>query len=120
MNYIELINQFWRIRRSKKITQIQADLYYFLLHECNMRNWENPFEFPNTLITAAIGISEPSLVDARARLKQLGLIDFEPGERKKKSPVYYLNNLSKNRAKTEQKPSKKVNILLKHKSRIYL
>jgi hypothetical protein len=107
MNYIELINQFWQVRRGKRITSTQADLYFCLLQESNTRNWENPFTFSNVQICANIGVSEPTLIDARARLKQLGLIDFEPGERKSTSPRYkilYLNNFSitfsKNRAKT--------------------
>ena len=111
MNYIELINQFWKLRRSKKVTSTQADLYYCLLQECNLRDWENPFEFSNTTLCATIGLSEPTMIDARKKLKQLGLINFESGERKAKSPLYYLNNLSKNRAKpitkTEQKAKQK-------------
>lgn len=124
MSYIDLINQFWRTRRSKRITGNQADVYYCLMQECNERNWENPFEFPNMSICARIGITEPTLIDARARLKQLGLIEFEAGERKVKSPVYtllYLNDFSitfsKNRAKTEYKPSIKVNLLNKTKKK---
>lgn len=117
MNYIEMINQFWMIRRSKKITPAQAYLYFGLLQECNERNWENPFEYPNESICARIGISEPTMIDARARLKQLGLIDFESGERNKKSPIYYLNNLSNNRAETELKPSRTPNLKYKNKTR---
>lgn len=79
---------------------MQADLYYFLIQECNERDWENPFECANTRIVASIPISEPSLIDARNRLKQLGLIDFIGGKKNECSPVYSLvclNNLSKNR-----------------------
>ena len=89
MNYIELINQFWRTRRSKRITGNQADLYYCLLQECNERGWENPFEFPNRLICAKIGMSEPTLITSRARLKQLGLIDFKSGK-SNQSPEYVI------------------------------
>lgn len=115
MNYIVQLNQFWKLRRSKRITSIQADLYYFLLQECNGKDWENPFECSNKLICASIGISEPTLIDARNRLKQYGLIEFKPGKRSEMSPVYELvnlNNLSKNRVQalaeglveTEQTP----------------
>ena len=101
MNYIELINQFWQTRRSKRITNLQADLYYYLLQECNVRGWENPFEVSNKFICANIGITEPSLIDARNRLQQLGLIDFQGGKRNVISPVYYLkcnlNDFSRNR-----------------------
>lgn len=104
MNYIELINQFWQIRRSRRITSLQADVYFCLLNECNLRGWENPFEISNGLICASIGISEPSLIDARNRLQQAGLIQFEKGIRKAKRPVYYLNNLSKSLSINRVKP----------------
>lgn len=94
MNYLKLINQFWQLRRSKRITNLQADLYYFLMQECNLRNWENPFQVPNGLICVGIGITEKSLIDARNVLKQIGLIDFEPGITKRKAPVYYLLDYS--------------------------
>ncbi len=96
MNYIEVKNQFWRLRRSKRITNLQADLYDFLINESSSRgvgnNWENPFQCPNGLVCTAIGISEKSLIDARNVLQQLGLIEFENGVTKQKSPVYFLND----------------------------
>lgn len=104
MNYIELINQFWQIRRSKRITSLQADVYFTLLNECNLRGWENPFEVSNKLICATIGISEPSLIDSRNRLQQIGLIEFQNGKRNSQSPIYYLNILSRNRTVTLVEP----------------
>jgi hypothetical protein len=86
--------QFWKIRRSRKITNLQADIFYFLMWECNCRGWENPFQIGNQLICAAIGITEKSLIINRNSLKQLGLIDFDPGITKKKAPTYYLLNSS--------------------------
>ncbi|MBO5507766.1 MAG: hypothetical protein J6A00_08420 [Bacteroides sp.] len=44
-------------------------------------------------------MSEPTLIDCRNRLQQKGLIDFQAGKRRSKSPVYYLNNLSKDFSK---------------------
>lgn len=94
MNYVETVNQFWRLRRSKRITNLQADLYFFLLNESSSRgigsNWENPFQCPNGLVCSAIGISEKSLIDARNVLQQIGLIEFESGVTKQKAPVYHL------------------------------
>lgn len=110
MNYIELINQFWRMRRSKIITSVEADLYYYLMNVCNELNWENPFEHPNKLIVATIGVTEKTMIEARNRLKQKGLIDFEPGKRKAKSPVYtllYCNKSSKKESKRESKNNSK-------------
>jgi hypothetical protein len=111
MNYITLINQFWRVRRSKRVTSVEADLYFYLMNVCNELNWENPFEHPNKLIVATIGVTEKTMIEARNRLKQKGLIDFEPGKRKAKSPVYtilYSNNSSIKESKKEcKKESKK-------------
>jgi len=90
MNYLKLINQFWQVRRSRRVTNLQADVYYFLLQECNIRTWENPFQCPNGLICSSIGITEKSLIDARNALQQLGLIEVEKGVTKQKSPSYYL------------------------------
>lgn len=108
MNYIELINHFWKERRRTRLASTEADLYYFLMQESNIRGWENPFECSNGLIAATIGVTEKTLIDARSRLQQKGLISFVPGQRKKKSPVYTLLHgkmESKSKAKT---PKKKV------------
>lgn len=97
MNYIELINQFWKTRRSVKFSSNESDLYYFLLQESNSRSWENPFECSNGLICASIGLTEKTLIDVRNRLQQKGLIEFEAGQKKRKSPVYtllYCKNVS--------------------------
>lgn len=111
MNYLKLILRFWKLRRSKRITSLQADLYFYLIQECNERDWENPFECANKLICGSINISEPSLIDARNRLQQLGLISFKSGKRNECSPVYFiedsesnLNNLSRNQVNTLVEP----------------
>lgn len=99
MNYIELINQFWQTRRRVRLTSAEADLYFCLLQECNLRGWANPFECPNGLICATIGVSESTLIDVRNRLQQKGFIKFVSGCRKVKSPVYtvlYFENPSIN------------------------
>jgi len=92
MNYIEFINRFWQLRRSRKITNVQADLYFFLLQESNQRNWENPFYCSNGLVCSGIGVTEKTLIDARNVLKQVGLIDFKNGVTKQKAPQYFLND----------------------------
>lgn len=91
MNYIKLLNQFWTLRRGQKITNLQADLYFFLLQECNARAWENPFSCANGIICQAISVSEPALIRSRDVLTQLGLIAYCPGITKRKSPVYLIN-----------------------------
>lgn len=90
MNYIDLINQFWKIRRAKRISAYEADLYYYLLNECNSRMWLNPFELPTTLLCAELGISRKTLSDLRNRLRQKGLIEFEEGNRNKHGASYLI------------------------------
>lgn len=114
MNYIELINQFWQTRRRVRLSSAEADLYFCLLQECNLRDWVNPFECPNGLICATIGMCESTLIDVRNRLQQKGLIKFEGGCRKSKSPVYHIlyfektsKNTSINRGKNTSKNTSK-------------
>lgn len=88
MNYIEIINHFWQTQRTAVFTPNEAFLYLFLVQECNVRGWVNPFECSNGLICGSINMSEKTLIDVRNRLQQKGMISFESGQRKKKSPVY--------------------------------
>ena len=120
MTYIEYLNQFWLTSRSVAFSSNEAYLYFCLLNECNIRGWENPFECTNKSIVLTTGISEPTVIEARNRLQQKGLISFTPGQRKAKPPSYYLNDLSKTRVKPEYKPSinrVKTQTLLKTKTK---
>lgn len=103
MTYIDYINLFWKTSQNVKFSSNEAYLYFFLLSEYNIRGWENPFECPNRRIILSIGISEPTLIDCRNRLQSKGLLMFESGKRNEKSPVYYLNDLSKHFSKTFSK-----------------
>ncbi len=87
MNYLTLINQFWTLRREVPFSSTEADLYFYLLNVSNGLQWKNPFQQANPLIGATLGISEKTLIAARNRLKQYGLIDFTPGV--KRSPSTY-------------------------------
>ncbi len=90
MTYIDYINQFWQIRRYKPMTAYEADFYFFLLKECNIRNWLCPFELPTRLIQAELGYSNKTIIDLRNRLKQKGLIEFIEGNRREKAAAYIL------------------------------
>jgi hypothetical protein len=87
MNYLTLINQFWTLRREVPFSSTEADLYFYLLNVSNGLNWKNPFQQANLLICATLGISEKTLIGARNRLKQYGLIDFTSGV--KRAPSTY-------------------------------
>ena len=85
MNYIAQINQFWQLRKEVTFSSVEADLYFYLLEISNGLQWKNPFQQSNALIGATLGISEKTLIAARNRLKQYGLIDFHPGVKRQPS-----------------------------------
>lgn len=78
------------------MTAHEADFYFFLLKECNIRNWLCPFELPTRLIQAELGYSNKTVIDLRNRLKQKGLIDFIEGNRREKAASYILLVTSSN------------------------
>ena len=88
MNYLILIRQFWKRRKMTRFSNAEADLFFYLIEVCNDLEWQNPFPHPNVLAIGSLGISEEKLADARNGLKQKGLIDFIPGEKNKRSPIY--------------------------------
>lgn len=111
ISYIDYINQFWKMNRSVEFSSNEVFLYFYLLNECNIRGWQNPFEHPNKTIVLATGISEKTVIEVRNRLQQKGLITFESGKKNAKSPVYYLLDVSKTVSKTVSKRvSKTVNL----------
>ena len=65
-------------------------LYFFILDECNKRDWPDAIELPNGRILFETGLSERALVESRNRLQQKGFITFESGSRRSKSPIYCL------------------------------
>lgn len=65
-------------------------LYFFILDECNKRDWPDAIELPNGRILFETGLSERALVESRNRLQQKGFFSFESGSRRSKSPTYCL------------------------------
>ena len=91
MTYIELINEFWRQDRFKPFNDTDMRLYFFLLNECNIRKWLNPYELQTQYLEAMLRIKRKAITEARNRLKQRGLIDFKA---KTNNPtVYVINNV---------------------------
>jgi len=77
MNYIEQIRGFWRAHEEHSFTPTEVAVYFRLLEICNICQWKNPFKRNNSKIGADLGISFNTLKNARNRLRQTGLIDFE-------------------------------------------
>lgn len=77
MNYIELIRNFWRCNEIHSFSVTEIALYFHLLEICNICSWENPFRRNNAKICADLNITLNPLKNARNKLKQMGLINFE-------------------------------------------
>lgn len=99
MNYIELVNNFWTVRRIRPMTSYEADFYFYLLKECNSRNWTNPFELPSRNVELELGISRKTICDLRNKLQQKGLISFKEGNKRANGAFYqilYVSDGNKN------------------------
>ena len=94
MTYLDLINNFWRMHGSQEFGPNEIALYFYLLNECNRLGWPNPLVRPNSKICLGLGMTEPTLIRCRNKLKIRGVLDFEAGKKSRKAPSYYLKNLS--------------------------
>ena len=79
MTYIDLLNSYWDSTRFDPCSSNEAMLYFYLLHQCNIRRWINPFEFKTRNLEIALGLSRKSIMALRNKLKQRGLIDYTKG-----------------------------------------
>ena len=90
MNYIELINNFWKVHKEYNFSPIEIALYFYLLDVSNGLGWKNPFNQANTFIVGILGISEKTLYNARKTLEEAGLIEFESGNGRRYKSSYFL------------------------------
>lgn len=93
MTYIELINSFWQEFGNKGMQPNDVLLYFYLLDHCNRISWQNPFSLTNKNLMMMLDLSEKSVIGARNRLKERGLICIEKGDRNCKAPVYFIVGL---------------------------
>jgi transposase len=85
MNYLQLVNGFWQCDLEHHFTPNDTRLYFFLLHTCNSLGWKIPFGHSDRHLALKLGVSVNTIREAKARLKQRGLIDFKVPDVKSKS-----------------------------------
>ncbi len=123
MQYISLINQFWRMRRTTNFNHADVDLYFYLLNEANEQRWQIPFSHSTRLICAALSMSNKILAETRNRLKQKGLIDFKEGSRSQAAQYYIIDtcvsvgNTTRNTTRNESRNTKSAPSLNKEETR---
>ena len=76
MNYIELINHFWRCNMEHRLTASDTRLYFYLLHTCNQLGWKMPFGHSDRHLAALTDLSVSTVRSSKIRLQQRGLITF--------------------------------------------
>lgn len=79
MNYIELINQFWKIDDGTQFSGWESKLYFYLLKTANGLGWVAEFWHSDAKTAGNVGLSINSLKTARTRLQEAGLISFSAG-----------------------------------------
>lgn len=79
MTYIELINQFWELNQSIPFESLDAQVYMYLIYQCNKQYWNNPFQLPQRTIELELALSRRQIDKAKNRLSQRGLIRCQKG-----------------------------------------
>ena len=100
MPYKELINEFWKQNGFMPFSPIDTTVYHYLLYQCGLRGWHNPFQLQTRDIEFHLSITRKQIGESRNRLKQRGLIDFSVGSRKE-TPTYLIKCLNLNMFPTE-------------------
>jgi len=82
LNYIRELNAFRDWLMLNPLTTSGVALWYTLMSINNMAGWPEWFAVPNSTLQQLAKLSKQGLADARNELKQKGLIDYKPGNRK--------------------------------------
>ncbi|HEX7065891.1 MAG TPA: DnaD domain protein [Bacillales bacterium] len=92
MNYIKELKAFkdWLLLNELPTSAIA--LWHTLMAINNMTGWKSSFNAPNPLVQQLTSLSKQGLVDARKKLIDNSLIEYEKG-RKNKAPVYKMVSL---------------------------
>ena len=99
VNYVRESVAFMEYASDERISGSEQLLWHALFHVMNQRakgpNWPEGFiSIPNARILFYAQFGEDTLISARNKLKQRGLIDYMPGKKNKQSPQYKLNYLT--------------------------
>jgi hypothetical protein len=93
MNYIKQLNYFWLQQQKHGLCASDTVMYMYLLHTCNIQNWDNPVTVSNTIMKEVTGLkSYNGLKCVRERLVNAGLIRYKT-IRGNASVVYEIYNV---------------------------
>lgn len=89
MNYIELINWFWKLDEHWQFTCCETRLYFYLLKIANGLGWVDNWTHSDEKTSANVGVSVNTMKTARNRLHQAGLISFLAGGKGQRNKTRY-------------------------------
>ena len=78
VDYSKLLNAFWEKRLVCTLTSCEADMYYYLLKQCDLGNWANPFKLPTKKCEIELDFTRKTISNVRNSLQQKGFINFKP------------------------------------------
>ena len=65
-------------------------LYLYLVHICNQNYWNMPIACKTATLQSELGLNKSTIIRARAKLRERGLIEFIEGVQNSCSPKYSL------------------------------
>lgn len=80
VDYSKLLRAFWEKRLVCPLTSCEADFYFYLLKQCDLGNWANPFKLPTKKCEIELDFSRKTISNVRNSLRQKGFIHFKPSK----------------------------------------
>lgn len=74
MKYIDLINDFWRQNTIEPFRPLDAMIYLYLLNQCNLRYWQNPFSITFHTMETSLCVNYRTLKASLLRLQSRNLL----------------------------------------------
>ena len=90
MNYINIIEGFWKMNAYDRFSSSEIILYLYLVHICNQNYWNMPIACKTATLQSELGLNKSTIIRARAKLRVRGLIEFTEGVQNSCSPKYRL------------------------------
>ena len=90
MNYINIIEGFWRMNAYDRFSSSEIILYLYLVHICNQNYWNMPIACKTATLQSELGLNKSTIIRARVKLRERGLIEFTEGVQNSCSPKYRL------------------------------
>src|SRR6056297_155470 len=94
MSYIDLINRFWKVHEANSFSAVEIGLYFKLLDISNKMRWQQEKLFiPMMRLQVELDACKSSVLKARKRLEDAGLICVQSGHGNRQSAAYQINGV---------------------------